>query len=105
MPKRHYATPIANFGSVSRQWSTSPARKEERFHHTPSMTGFTCGTASKNKCRDGACPVLDLLYRSEEHTPELQSRLQLVCRLLLEKKKAVGVVRETEVGGRDRLSP
>src|SRR5687768_18036516 len=24
--------------------------------------------------------------RSEEHTPELQSRLQLVCRLLLEKK-------------------
>src|SRR2546429_5989738 len=25
--------------------------------------------------------------RSEEHTPELQSRLQLVCRLLLEKKK------------------
>src|SRR5216684_4344658 len=25
--------------------------------------------------------------RSEEHTPELQSRLHLVCRLLLEKKK------------------
>src|SRR5205809_4212570 len=27
------------------------------------------------------------LGRSEEHTSELQSRLQLVCRLLLEKKK------------------
>src|SRR2546422_5802880 len=26
-------------------------------------------------------------YRSEEHTSELQSRLHLVCRLLLEKKK------------------
>src|SRR6266496_1752833 len=26
--------------------------------------------------------------RSEEHTPELQSRRDLVCRLLLEKKKA-----------------
>src|SRR2546422_2741580 len=26
--------------------------------------------------------------RSEEHTSELQSRLHLVCRLLLEKKKA-----------------
>src|SRR2546429_4232641 len=25
--------------------------------------------------------------RSEEHTPELQSRLHIVCRLLLEKKK------------------
>src|SRR3989449_8618269 len=33
---------------------------------------------------------LDLLdgLRSEEHTSELQSRLHLVCRLLLEKKKA-----------------
>src|SRR2546422_8308940 len=28
-----------------------------------------------------------LRHRSEEHTSELQSRLQLVCRLLLEKKK------------------
>src|SRR3989449_527204 len=30
-----------------------------------------------------------LKYRSEEHTSELQSRLHLVCRLLLEKKKLV----------------
>src|SRR2546422_7316332 len=29
----------------------------------------------------------DLRRRSEEHTSELQSRLHLVCRLLLEKKK------------------
>src|SRR5687768_17774820 len=28
-----------------------------------------------------------LPFRSEEHTSELQSRLHLVCRLLLEKKK------------------
>src|SRR2546422_11327923 len=28
-----------------------------------------------------------LRWRSEEHTSELQSRLHLVCRLLLEKKK------------------
>src|SRR2546422_8444998 len=28
-----------------------------------------------------------ILFRSEEHTSELQSRLHLVCRLLLEKKK------------------
>src|SRR2546422_4267864 len=31
------------------------------------------------------------LQRSEEHTSELQSRLHLVCRLLLEKKKHVSV--------------
>src|SRR2546422_8405910 len=29
----------------------------------------------------------DFFSRSEEHTSELQSRLHLVCRLLLEKKK------------------
>src|SRR2546422_4632158 len=31
--------------------------------------------------------------RSEEHTSELQSRLHLVCRLLLEKKKQVHYMR------------
>src|SRR5690349_23705362 len=32
-------------------------------------------------------PRLSELHRSEEHTSELQSRRDLVCRLLLEKKK------------------
>src|SRR2546422_6496013 len=31
----------------------------------------------------------DFKVRSEEHTSELQSRLHLVCRLLLEKKKTM----------------
>src|SRR5687768_18271716 len=30
-------------------------------------------------------------FRSEEHTSELQSRLHLVCRLLLEKKKVMSI--------------
>src|SRR5256884_5812008 len=37
-------------------------------------------------------PILESLWpnqRSEEHTSELQSRLHLVCRLLLEKKKNI----------------
>src|SRR2546422_1562151 len=38
--------------------------------------------------RLGARPAL-FDARSEEHTSELQSRLHLVCRLLLEKKKSV----------------
>src|SRR2546429_6211384 len=44
----------------------------------------------------------EIYVRSEEHTSELQSRLHLVCRLLLEKKKriltwtlAVTVARDT----------
>src|SRR5690606_40415143 len=39
-------------------------------------------------CRkDLSCRRLPYHYRSEEHTSELQSRENLVCRLLLEKKK------------------
>src|SRR2546422_2840386 len=34
-------------------------------------------------------PTLNVSTRSEEHTSELQSRLHLVCRLLLEKKKKI----------------
>src|SRR2546429_1915227 len=34
-----------------------------------------------------------LKERSEEHTSELQSRLHLVCRLLLEKKKSTAICR------------
>src|SRR2546427_9087466 len=33
------------------------------------------------------CPSAVMLGRSEEHTSELQSQSNLVCRLLLEKKK------------------
>src|SRR5256885_8061577 len=37
------------------------------------------------------CPILEALedHRSEEHTSELQSPCNLVCRLLLEKKKRI----------------
>src|SRR2546426_7811023 len=37
--------------------------------------------------RDGPCVLLRDSFRSEEHTSELQSPCNLVCRLLLEKKK------------------
>src|SRR5687768_17831247 len=42
----------------------------------PGQTGPDQQTSSQSSC-----------CRSEEHTSELQSRLHLVCRLLLEKKK------------------
>src|ERR1041385_9559757 len=38
-----------------------------------------------------APPAPAVRWRSEEHTSELQSRLHLVCRLLLEKKKKSGI--------------
>src|SRR3989440_132689 len=39
------------------------------------------------KYRTGGCVRKSAVLRSEEHTSELQSRSDLVCRLLLEKKK------------------
>src|SRR2546426_1450961 len=39
------------------------------------------------KTRDAGCGMRDARGRSEEHTSELQSPCNLVCRLLLEKKK------------------
>src|SRR3712207_8492837 len=43
-----------------------------------------------------SCRGLRNVYRSEEHTSELQSRQYLVCRLLLEKKKIL-VTRLTDL--------
>src|SRR2546430_8262728 len=40
--------------------------------------------------RDTACRMRRADNRSEEHTSELQSQSNLVCRLLLEKKKTPG---------------
>src|SRR2546429_858535 len=42
---------------------------------------------SRTTLRACSARVTTLASRSEEHTSELQSRLHLVCRLLLEKKK------------------
>src|SRR5438874_5854834 len=45
------------------------------------------GRSEPARARHAADPARDQLDRSEEHTSELQSRRELVCRLLLEKKK------------------
>src|SRR5690349_22389907 len=47
-----------------------------------SAASHRCGVRPRRRHRRGRPPL-----RSEEHTSELQSRRDLVCRLLLEKKK------------------
>src|SRR2546422_7914131 len=54
----------------------------ERRHLGPGRTSVGCGRGQWARGRAGHRAA-----RSEEHTSELQSRLHLVCRLLLEKKK------------------
>src|SRR2546429_5513465 len=73
-------------------------RRPPRSTLFPYTTLFRSGSPPWS-CRDGKrnCPprrcgkiLLEGIVRSEEHTSELQSRLHLVCRLLLEKKKKKG---------------
>src|SRR5207249_10697773 len=59
-------------------WTDAQGRHRRRIAHRPAR-GLPA------VARGGSPP---LRVRSEEHTSELQSRFDLVCRLLLEKKKA-----------------
>src|SRR2546429_4203219 len=62
---------------ISRPRCSSP---RARSSSPVSRCSTTCSRRSVSRRRRAAS-------RSEEHTSELQSRLHLVCRLLLEKKK------------------
>src|SRR3989449_6018787 len=55
---------------------------------SPPEPGAAAGRPGRGRHHRGA-----IRYgRSEEHTSELQSRLHLVCRLLLEKKKTIAAI-------------
>src|SRR2546429_3589157 len=56
------------------------------FPYTTLFRSTTC-CASMTPWRSSSSARRRCITRSEEHTSELQSRLHLVCRLLLEKKK------------------
>src|SRR5207249_12043389 len=66
----------------------SPARPEPRHHRLlpQQRLPFDPGRRLLRRELERDRP-LDRAQRSEEHTSELQSRFDLVCRLLLEKKK------------------
>src|SRR2546429_4711905 len=58
---------------------------------SPSSGGAPAGLRAQSGAH-GAGEAERAAPRSEEHTSELQSRLHLVCRLLLEKKKNTTVL-------------
>src|SRR2546422_8403660 len=63
-----------------------------------------CGDAVAHKTERSLVrlSIADAAGRSEEHTSELQSRLHLVCRLLLEKKKKKTEIRTTRSDANSR---
>src|SRR2546429_6022623 len=81
----HDALPISpGRGSHRRRSPPATARRAAR-------RSSTCGNSWRSI---SSCPGRSA-KRSEEHTSELQSRLHLVCRLLLEKKKTNTASRQT----------
>src|SRR2546429_5020933 len=54
---------------------------------SPCTSAILVSVGLKKLWQRGYCTSMHSFARSEEHTSELQSRLHLVCRLLLEKKK------------------
>src|SRR5206468_12226349 len=79
-PKRERAK------SSARQAWTSRCRDDSHFDlKSFESLGHWKGNASGKICHRHVTRISHL--RSEEHTSELQSRSDLVCRLLLEKKK------------------
>src|SRR2546422_6526480 len=86
--------------SASRPMLRSTAR------HTHKPASQNAATIQNHTCLSENCSApgaalappcraeLGVAPRSEEHTSELQSRLHLVCRLLLEKKKKKYIQRE-----------
>src|SRR2546427_2005650 len=81
-------------------WRSRDGRRARRRRST-TKPWPSCATRSGSSCGDGkrqparpasslnsiSCCCSSRAWRSEEHTSELQSQSNLVCRLLLEKKK------------------
>src|SRR2546422_8573169 len=66
--------------------STGLAITRWRFAHRLNCRRVSANAGPNGSLNSGVCDCR-AVTRSEEHTSELQSRLHLVCRLLLEKKK------------------
>src|SRR5690606_41780565 len=67
----------------------APARGTAALRTAPSLHSRQGTGSPRPECSSGhgSCALGSSPRRSEEHTSELQSRENLVCRLLLEKKK------------------
>src|SRR5256884_1209115 len=84
---RDWSSDVCSSDLEAREPIAEPSSNRARISdplHIARRTG--CGWRREDACR-GRLSVRQQPPRSEEHTSELQSRLHLVCRLLLEKKK------------------
>src|SRR5207247_9458481 len=74
--------------SLTRFFFNDPATSEMytlSLHDALPISTWSSRTASRARCPECRGPDRRRRSRSEEHTSELQSRVDLVCRLLIEK--------------------
>src|SRR2546428_10082612 len=82
-PPKSTLFPYTTLFRSLRRRRAGPARRRSR-RTLLALPG--AGRAAPRDPRPAAPTACDVICRSEEHTSELQSRSDLVCRLLLEKK-------------------
>src|SRR5690606_40744229 len=92
--RRPTRSPLFPYTTLFRSPGTSLLVLSDNRHNTPSfpisailvkLAGSPTGV--KSNLKSPVCTIFPGgVFRSEEHTSELQSRENLVCRLLLEKK-------------------
>src|SRR3989449_5799557 len=75
--------------------SRAAAVAAEAWYDRPAAKLDLVGVTGTNGKTTSVTLLRHVLSRSEEHTSELQSRLHLVCRLLLEKQKSPPLVTTT----------
>src|SRR5687768_17682996 len=100
MPQRHPSYPLFPYTTLFRSFEERDDRRcQERSRQVDAQPRQALaqrlpGRRERVLVAGDAGQTIDV-FRSEEHTSELQSRLHLVCRLLLEKKKSMRIARKT----------
>src|SRR2546422_2153163 len=92
MIRRPPRSTLFPYTTLFRSWRRPVRRRTVGWYHRLAVRGPPGRSVQLGSSRAPASVAVrvvmaSLTLRSEEHTSELQSRLHLVCRLLLEKKK------------------
>src|SRR2546421_6598550 len=98
MIRRPPRSTLFPYTTLFRSELTGPCQAHKRLAASPERY------VNEIRCQAQDLGAGDAWVRSEEHTSELQSRSDLVCRLLLEKKKKNNNVKETDIDERSRGS-
>src|SRR5688572_32489288 len=86
LASNHSATPFSTLGSSGQPNQAGPFSPPARQAMWPAGLAASAPACQVWNMPQPPCPG-GFFERSEEHTSELQSQSNLVCRLLLEKKK------------------